>query len=147
MLSILLIEYAAGQSKVYHVDNGRNFSDSHHNVVWLDISVDHASPVHELQPRDNLAEKHQAGLQRKLAAAEVEQVLQRRAEQLLDHEDEVVLDDNALMVQPWEAFAGQKLQVLKFHEQLREPTSNRLSFDGNLAIVVVLVVGKEHLTE
>ena len=109
--------------------------------------MDHASPVHELQPRDNLAEKHQAGLQGELAAAKIEQVLQRRAEQLLDHEYKIVLDDNALMVQPWETFAGQKLQVLKFHEQPREPTSNRLSFDGDLAVVVVFVVGKENLTE
>lgn len=61
--------------------------------------------VHELKASNDLNEEHQAGLERELSTTEIEQVLERRAEQLLDHEYEVLLHDDALVVQSWEAVA------------------------------------------
>ena len=103
MLSILLIKYASSQTKVYHVYNRGYFSDSHHDVVRLDISMNHSLLVHEFQPGQDLTEKHQAGLQTKLAAAEIEEIFKRWAQQFLDHEYEVVLNHNARVVQLREA--------------------------------------------
>lgn len=98
MLTILLIEDTPRQPEVYHVDDGRNIPNPHHYIVRFDISVDDASFVHKFKPLQYLAEKHQAGLEREFPTTKVEQVFECRAEQLLNHKDEVVLDNYAGMV-------------------------------------------------
>ena len=109
--------------------------------------MDDAPFVHKFKPFQYLAEEHQAGLEGEFPAAKVEQILERRAKQLLNHEYEVVLDNYAWMVQTGKSYTWQKFQVLKLHQELRESTWDWLSFDGNLPIVIVLVVCQIYLAE
>uniref|UniRef100_A0A182QU92 Uncharacterized protein n=1 Tax=Anopheles farauti TaxID=69004 RepID=A0A182QU92_9DIPT len=62
--------------------------DPHQEVVRLDVAVDEVLHVQVLEPPDHLVDQHQHRLDREVPAAEVEQILERRAEQI--HHQHVV---------------------------------------------------------
>uniref|UniRef100_A0A182UE34 Uncharacterized protein n=1 Tax=Anopheles melas TaxID=34690 RepID=A0A182UE34_9DIPT len=62
--------------------------DPHQEVVRLDVPVDEVLHVQILQPADHLVDQHQHGLDCEVPAAEVEQILERGAEQI--HHQHVV---------------------------------------------------------
>ena len=120
----LLIKNTASQTKVNHVDYGRHVANPHHDIVRFDIPMNHPLLMHELESLQDLAEEHKARLEGEFTAAKIEEVLQRRPQQFLNHENEVMFNDDSLVVQHGEAVAGQEFQILELHEKLRETTGN-----------------------
>jgi hypothetical protein len=74
-----------GQTEIDNVDLVTTLSDAHEEVVRLDITVDEGLGMDVLDTRDELIGQEQDGLQRELAVAEVEQVLQTGSEEIKNH--------------------------------------------------------------
>jgi hypothetical protein len=74
-----------GESKVDDIDLVAALTNTHEEVVWLDITVDKRLGVDVLNAGDELIGQEKHGLQRELAVAEVEKILQGGAEQVQDH--------------------------------------------------------------
>lgn len=74
-----------GQTEVNDVDLVAALANAHQEVVWLDITVDEGLGVNVLDARDELIGQQENGLERELAVAEVEKVLQAGAEEVEDH--------------------------------------------------------------
>ena len=74
-----------GETKVNDVDLVSTLANAHEEVVGLDITVDKRLGVDVLDAGDELVREQQHRLQRELAVAEVEEIFQRRAEQVQDH--------------------------------------------------------------
>ena len=74
-----------GETKVDDIDLVAALANAHEEVVGLDITVDERLCVDVLDAGDELVGKKQDRLERKLAVAEVEEILERRAEQIQDH--------------------------------------------------------------
>jgi hypothetical protein len=74
-----------GQTKVNDVDLVAALANAHEEVVGLDIAVDERLGMDVLNAGDELIGEEQDGLQGELAVAEVEEVLEGRAEQVQDH--------------------------------------------------------------
>ena len=68
-----------GEAKVDDVHLVGALAEAHEEVIGLDVAVDERLGVHVLDPRHELIGEHEHRLQRQLAVAKVEQVLQRRA--------------------------------------------------------------------
>lgn len=74
-----------GETKVNHVDLVSTLAYAHEEVVGLDVAVDKRLCVDVLDAGDELVGEQQDRLERELAVAEVEEVLERGAEQVQDH--------------------------------------------------------------
>jgi hypothetical protein len=74
-----------GQTEIDNVDLVAALANAHEEVVGLDVTVDERLGVDVLDAGDELVGEQQDGLQRELAVAEVEEIFQRRAEQVQDH--------------------------------------------------------------
>lgn len=74
-----------GETKVDNVDLVATLADAHEEVVGLDITVDEGLGVNVLDAGDELVGQQEDGLQRELAVAEVEQVLQTGSEEIQHH--------------------------------------------------------------
>lgn len=74
-----------GQTEIDHVDLVATLADTHEEVVRLDVTVDEGLGVDVLDAGDELISEEQDRLQRKLAVAEVEEILEGGAEQIEDH--------------------------------------------------------------
>jgi hypothetical protein len=74
-----------GQTKVNDIDLVTTLADAHQEVVWLDVTMDEGLGVDVLDAGDELISQQQNRLQRELAVAEVEQVLQAGAEKVKHH--------------------------------------------------------------
>jgi len=74
-----------GQTKVDNVDLVSTLADSHEEVVGLDVTVDEGLGVNVLDAGDELVGQKEDGLQGELAVAEVEEILERGAEEIEDH--------------------------------------------------------------
>ena len=81
----LRITILLGQAKINHIDLVAALANAHEEVVRLDITVDEGLGVDVLNAGDELVGEEQYGLQGKLAVAEVEEILQGRAEQIQNH--------------------------------------------------------------
>jgi hypothetical protein len=81
----LRVTVLLGQTEIDNVDLVTTLADAHEEVVGLDITVDEGLGVDVLDAGDELVGQKQDGLQRELAVAEVEQVLQAGAEQVENH--------------------------------------------------------------
>jgi len=93
----LFVQIAAGDTKVNHVNSPRLVIHAHHDIVGLDVPVNETSAVHVLEPLYDLREHNDVGLQRELTPAVIEQIFQRRSQQLSYHIDVVLLHDDSLM--------------------------------------------------
>ena len=74
-----------GQTKVDDIDLVAALANAHKEVVGLDVAVDEGLGVDVLNAGDELIGEEQDSLQGELAVAEVEEVLEGRAEQVQDH--------------------------------------------------------------
>lgn len=79
-ISVLL-----GKAEVNNIDLVATLADAHEEVVGLDIAVNERLGVDVLNAGDELIGKQQDSLQRKLAVAEVEKILQTGAKEIKDH--------------------------------------------------------------
>lgn len=79
------------QPKVDHMHDVRSVSEAHHDVVWLDVSVDVILPMQKFYPLQKLIEQHESRLQGKLFVAEVEQILKTRTKEVSHKVYEFVL--------------------------------------------------------
>jgi hypothetical protein len=70
-----------GQARIDNVDLVATLSNTHEEVVRLDITVNEGLGMDVLDTGNELVGQEQDGLQRELAVAEVEQVLQARTEE------------------------------------------------------------------
>ena len=74
-----------GQTEINNIDLVATLSDTHEEVVGLDITVDEGLGVDVLDAGDELIGKEKNGLQGELAVAEVEEILQAGSEEIEDH--------------------------------------------------------------
>jgi hypothetical protein len=74
-----------GQTKIDNIDLIAALANAHEEVVGLDVTVNERLGVNVLNARDKLIGEKKDSLQGELAVAEVEKVLQGRAEQVQDH--------------------------------------------------------------
>jgi hypothetical protein len=74
-----------GKTEINDIDLVAALANAHEEVVRLDVTVDERLGVDVLDAGDELIGEKKDGLQRELAVAEVEKVLQGRAEQVQDH--------------------------------------------------------------
>lgn len=80
-----------GQSKVDRVQHVALRAHSHEEVVRLDVAVQVPLAVDVREPHEGLVREQQHRLEREAPPAVVEQVLERRAEQLVGQHVKVVL--------------------------------------------------------
>ena len=83
-----------GEAEVDDVDVVAALSGAHQEVVGLDVTVEEVLGVDVLDSSNHLIGEHQRALQGELSAAEVEEVLERGAEEIDDHD--VVVTFNAV---------------------------------------------------
>ena len=120
-----------GKTEINHVDLVSSLSDTHEEVVGLDITVDERLGVNVLDTRDQLVGQEQDRLEGELSVAEVEQILQARAEEIENHGIVVALGaeptDEGDTDTAGEGFVNPslifELRVLRLHA---------LEFDGDL---------------
>ena len=74
-----------GQSEVDDIDLVSTLSDTHQEVVGLDITVNEGFGMDVLDPGDKLVSQEEDCLQREFAVAEVKQILQARSKQIQHH--------------------------------------------------------------
>lgn len=74
-----------GETKVDNIDLVATLADTHEEVVGLDVTVDEGLGVDVLDAGDKLICQQENGLERELAVAEVEQILQTGSEEVQDH--------------------------------------------------------------
>ena len=80
------LEVLLSQTEIDNVDLFVTLSDSHEEVVGLDVTMDEGLGVDVLDTRDGLVGQGQDGLQRELAVAGLEQVLQAGSEEIETHD-------------------------------------------------------------
>jgi hypothetical protein len=87
----LWVTVLLGQTEINDIDLVATLANTHQEVVRLDITVDEGLGVDVLNARDELIGKEEDGLQGELAVAEVEEILQTRAEEIKNHSIVVTL--------------------------------------------------------
>ena len=80
-----------GQTEIDNIDLVATLADTHEEVVRLDITVDEGLGVDVLDAGDELVCQQKNGLQRELAVAEVEEILQTGSEEIENHSIVVTL--------------------------------------------------------
>src|SRR3954468_17904155 len=78
----LWVTVLLGQTEVNDIDLVTTFANTHQEVVWLDITVDERLSVNVLDTGDELIGEKKDGLQRELAVAEIEKILQTGSEKV-----------------------------------------------------------------
>ena len=81
----LWVTVLLGQTKVDHVDLIAALADAHEEVVRLDITVNERLGVNVLDTGDELIGEQENCLERELAVAEIEKILEGGAEKIQDH--------------------------------------------------------------
>ena len=74
-----------GQTKINDIDLVAPLADAHEEVVRLDITMDEGLGVDVFNAGDELIGEKENSLQRELAVAEVEEILQAGSEEVEDH--------------------------------------------------------------
>jgi hypothetical protein len=74
-----------GQTEINDIDLVAPLTNTHEEVVWLDITVDKALGVDILDAGNQLVGQEKDGLQGELPVAEVEEILQTGSEQIQNH--------------------------------------------------------------
>jgi len=87
----LRVTVLLGQTEVNDIDLVTTLANTHQEVVWLDITVDKRLGVNVLDTGDELIGEKKDGLQRELAVAEVEKILQTGSEKVENHSIVVTL--------------------------------------------------------
>lgn len=120
-----------GQTKVNNIDLVSTLADAHEKVVGLDVTVDEGLGVDVLDAGDELVGQKEDGLQRKFAVAEVEEILERRAEEIEDHGVIVTLSAEPADEGDTDT-TGERLVNAGFIFELRVLGLDTFKLDGNL---------------
>jgi hypothetical protein len=120
-----------GQTEVDNVDLVAALADAHEDVIWLDVAVDERLGVYVLDTGDELVGQQQHRLQGELAVAEIEEILQGRAEQVQDHGVVVALGAEPAHERDADA-AGERLVDAGFILELGVLGLDALELDGDL---------------
>jgi len=119
------------KTKVNDVDLVSTLADAHQEVVRLNVAVNERLGVNVLDAGDELIGQEKDGLERELAVAEVEKVLQARAQEIKNHRIVV-----ALGAEPADEgntdTASEGLVDTGFIFELRVLGLDALELDGNL---------------
>jgi hypothetical protein len=127
----LRITVLLGQTEIDHVDLVATLANAHEEVVRLDITVDERLGVDVLDAGDELIGEQEDGLERELAVAEVEEILQGRAEQIEDHGVVVALSTKPAHEGDTDT-AGEGLVDASLILKLRVLSLDTLKLDSNL---------------
>jgi hypothetical protein len=120
-----------GQAEIDNIDLVTTLSNTHEEVVGLDITVDKALGVDVLNSRNKLVGKEKHGLQGELSVAEVEQILQTGSKQIENHSIVVALCSEP--ADKWDADTTSKGFVYaSLIFELGMLRLDRLKLDGNL---------------
>lgn len=148
----LRVTVLLGQTEINHVDLVAALADAHKEVVRLDVTVDEGLGMDVLNAGDELVGKEKDRLEGELAVAEVEKVLQTRAEEVQNHGIVV-----ALGAEPADEgntdTTGEGLVDTGFIFQLRVLSLDALKLDGDFFarnyigayICVSNVLEREHI--
>jgi hypothetical protein len=120
-----------GQTKVDNVDLVSTLADTHEEVIGLDVTVDEGLGVDVLDAGDELVGQEQDGLQGELAVAEVEEILEGRAEEIEDHGVVVTLGAEPADEGDTDT-AGKRLVDTSLIFELRVLGLDAFKLDGNL---------------
>ena len=120
-----------GETEVDDVHLIATLTDPHEEIVGLDVTMDEGLGVDVLDAGDELVGQEQDRLQRELAAAEVEEVLQAGAEQVQDHGVVVALGARPTHKGDTDA-AGERLVDAGFILELGVLGLDALQLDGDL---------------
>lgn len=120
-----------GQTEIDNVDLVAALANAHEEVVRLDVTVDERLGVDVLNARDELVGKEQDGLKREFAVAEVEKILERRAEQVQNHGVVVTLGTEPAHKRDADT-AGERLVDAGLIFELGVLGLDALELDGNL---------------
>ena len=120
-----------GETKVDHVDLVAPLANTHEEVVGLDVAVDEALGVDVLDAADELVGEQEDSLEGEFAVAEVEQILEGRAEKVEDHGVVVTLGAEPSDERNADA-ASKRLVDAGLILELRVLGLDRLKLDGNL---------------
>ena len=101
------VQDCASQTKVDEMDYVGYRTETHHDVIWLNVSMDHAHVVHVLDSFEQLVEKHENRLQRKFPTTEIVEVLDGGPQEITDQVDKLVFHRDSLGNKFREAFALQ----------------------------------------
>lgn len=126
----LWVAVLLGETKVNDVDLVSSLSDSHEEIVWLDISVNEVARVDVLDARDHLVCQEKDRLERELSVAEVEEILEGGSQKVDDHCIVVAL----LSIPPYKGNAdasSESLVDLCFILELRVLGFDALELDGD----------------
>ena len=81
----LWVSVLLGETEINNVDLVASLADAHKEIVRLDVTVDEGFGVDVFDAGDELVCQKKDGLQREFTVAEVEEILQARAEEIKDH--------------------------------------------------------------
>mmetsp|Transcript_30923 Transcript_30923/g.95494 ORF Transcript_30923/g.95494 Transcript_30923/m.95494 type:complete len:332 (-) Transcript_30923:16-1011(-) len=121
------------QAEINDVHMVALLAGAHQEVVRLDVTVQEVLGMHKLDAADHLVSEHQRRLQAVLAPAEVEEVFQRRAEEIDHHDVVVALDTVPPHVRNSNRTPASVENLVKasFVEQLGMTRLARLELDGD----------------
>mmetsp|Transcript_93831 Transcript_93831/g.148212 ORF Transcript_93831/g.148212 Transcript_93831/m.148212 type:complete len:206 (+) Transcript_93831:516-1133(+) len=131
VLLSLRISVLLGKAKIDDMDLVCLLSQTNQKVVRLNVAVDEILRVHILNAVHCLVSEHQHRLQTKLAVAKAEEILERGAEKIENHN--IVVAFHSIPMDVWHANATcQNLVQLGLVQQLWVLRFDGLQFDGNL---------------
>ena len=120
-----------GQSEINQEELVTVTADSHEEVVRLDVSVDEVLVVDKLDSADHLVGQHEDRLHGEASRAEVEEVFERRAQEV--HDEDVVVTFGAVPPDVGDADTTLKdLVKLRLVEKLWVPSLDRFKLKRNV---------------
>lgn len=120
-----------GKTEIDNVDLVTSFTDTHEEVVGLDISVDERLGVNVFDSRNELIGQEKNRLQGKLSVTKVEEILQTGAEKVENHGIIVALGTKPANKRDSNA-TSKRLVHTSLILQLRVLGLDGLEFDGDL---------------
>lgn len=119
------------ETEINHVDLVATLANTHEEVVGLDITVDERLGVDVFDAGNKLIGKKQDGLQRELAVAEVEKILQTGTKQIDNHGIVITFGTKPTNEGDTDT-TGERLVDTGFIFQLGMLGLDALKLDGNL---------------
>lgn len=131
VLASSVVSVFLGQSKVYQEQLVAVSSNSHEEVVWLDVAMDEVLVVNILNSANHLVGQHQDSLHGEPPGAEVEEILEAGSEQV--HDQDVVVSLLSVPSDVGDAHSAlQNLVQFALVQQLRVTGLHTLQLDSNL---------------
>jgi len=133
MLLCLRVAVLLGQAEINAMHLICLFANADEEIIGLDIAMDKILGVHVLDTVNHLICKHENCLEGELAIAEVEEILERRSQQIDNHDVVVTLDSVPMHIGDTNT-AGKNLVEFGLVKKLRMLGLDGLKLDGNLLV-------------